>query len=253
MSEEKAPYRIEGRPATIFRTVKSTDNPYVVIDRRPVDNKGLSWKAKGILTYLMSRPDGWEVSIADLTNRSTDGEDAVRSGVKELRAAGHLKYISQREHGRFTGWLIEVYEVPNQDTSPYAGFPDVEKPDVENPTQVLKTPSSNESSRYDNEQNQQTERQPSIFQLYEQNVGAIVPMLAEDMKAAEREYPYEWFPLAFKIAVENNARNWKYVSTVLKNMKSHGVGWKPVQDKKPAYQQPKPTVKPKIRSLADRE
>lgn len=142
MNEEKHEYRIEGRPSTIFRTVKNKENPYVMIDRRPIDNPELSFKAKGILTYLMSRPDGWEVSVADLFNHAKDGEDAIRSGLSELRDAGHMKYTQSRQQGRITGMLIEVFEVPN--TSPHADFPDVEKPDVENPTQVLKTLSNTE-------------------------------------------------------------------------------------------------------------
>lgn len=148
MSEETKEYRIEGRPSTIFRTVKDKNNPYIIIDGRPINNKNLSFKAKGILTYLMSRPDGWEVSVADLFNHSTDGEDAIRSGLAELRAAGHMKYIQTRQKGRITGMLIEVYEIP--DTSPHADFPDVEKPhgekpDTVNPTQVLKTLSIKDS------------------------------------------------------------------------------------------------------------
>ncbi len=144
MSKTKKEYRIENRPKTIYRVVKSAENPYVMIDKRPVDNPALSFKAKGILTYLMSRPDGWEVSVADLINHSTDGEDSVRSGLKELRDAGHMKYTKMRNKGRITGWLIEVYEVP---TSPHADFPDVDLPDVENPTQVLKNLSSNKKIR----------------------------------------------------------------------------------------------------------
>ena len=143
MTEEKKQYKIEGRPSTIFRTVKNKDNPYVMIDRRPIDNPNLSFKAKGILTYLMSRPDGWEVSVADLFNHAKDGEDAIRSGLAELRAAGHMRYVREREKGRITGMLIEVYEMPG--SLPHADFPDVEKPDVENPTQVLNVLSSNES------------------------------------------------------------------------------------------------------------
>ena len=50
MSEERKPYKIEGRTPTIYRVVKNKDNPYVMIDRRPVDNPALSFKAKGILT-----------------------------------------------------------------------------------------------------------------------------------------------------------------------------------------------------------
>ena len=159
MSEEQQEYRIEGRPATIFRTVKSKDNPFVMIDRRPIDNAALSFKAKGILTYLMSRPDGWEVSVKDLFNHATDGEDAIRSGLAELRKAGHMKYVQERVKGRITGMVIEVYEVPL--TSPHADFPDVEKPhvekpDVENPTQVISTLSSTESSS--------KEREPALSQ-----------------------------------------------------------------------------------------
>lgn len=99
--------------------------------------------------------------------------------------------------------------------------------------------------------NEQTEGQ-NIFKLYEQNIGVIAPMLIDDMKAAEQEYPYEWIVIAFKIAVENNARNWKYISKVLKNMKSNGVDWKPGQDKKPAAQaKPEQPRRPKVRKLSE--
>lgn len=140
MTEDKKQYRIEGRPATIYRVVKSPDNPYVMIDRRPIDNAALSFKAKGILTYLLSRPDGWEVSVADLIKRSTDGEAAVRSGLLELKKAGHMKYTKTRQAGRITGWLIEVYEVPHGD------FQDVVFQDVENQGQVLKNLSNNKQN-----------------------------------------------------------------------------------------------------------
>lgn len=141
MSEERKPYKIEGRTPTIYRVVKNKENPYVMIDRRPVDNPKLSFKAKGILTYLLSRPDGWEVSVADLIKHGADGEGAVRSGLKELKLAGHMKYTKSRKQGRITGWLIEVFEIP---LSPDSDFQDVENPDVENRTQVLSTLSSTE-------------------------------------------------------------------------------------------------------------
>ena len=142
MSEERKPYKIEGRTPTIYRVVKNKENPYVMIDRRPVDNSALSFKAKGILTYLLSRPDGWEVSVADLIKHGKEGEGAVRSGLKELKLAGHMKYTKSRKQGRITGWLIEVFEVQQPDR----GFQDVENPDVENRGQVLSTLSSTERS-----------------------------------------------------------------------------------------------------------
>ena len=156
-SPKSKPYKIDGKPPTIFRVVKSPDNPYVMIDSRPVMNKKLSFKAKGILTYLMSRPDGWEVSVEDLVNRSTDRKASVRAGMKELTKAGHMKYVTPRDKGRITGWIIEVYEVPQLPspesenrivaTSPESDFQQVENQQVENRTQVVLKPLSSKQKR----------------------------------------------------------------------------------------------------------
>ena len=55
---------------------------------------------------------------------------------------------------------------------------------------------------------------PNIFQLYEQNIGLLQPLLADALLEAERDYPAEWIVDAFRIAVENNARNWLAVTPV---------------------------------------
>ena len=154
MSEEKKPYRIEGRPQTIYRVVKSANNPYVMIDRRPIDNPAMSWKAKGMLTYLMSRPDGWEVSVSDLINHAKDGEASTRAGLKELKDAGHMKYTKMRDKGRITGWLIEVFEIPHSD------FQDVENQDMENRRQVLKNLSSTKRIKKDSATQEKPKKQP---------------------------------------------------------------------------------------------
>jgi DnaD/phage-associated family protein len=63
---------------------------------------------------------------------------------------------------------------------------------------------------------------PNIFVLYEQNVGLLTPMISEELKAAEEEYPAEWIADAFKEAVEHNARNWKYIRAILERWKTEG-------------------------------
>ena len=155
--ENKPEYKIQGREPTIFRVIKRQDNPYVMIDRRPIDNSKLSFKAKGILTYLMSRPDGWEVNVPDLVNHGTDGAAAIRSGLHELRDAGHLHYNPLREGGYIKKWVIEVFEVPDlrlvaskDDESGLVAnvldddFLQVENLQVENRGEVLSTLSINE-------------------------------------------------------------------------------------------------------------
>ncbi len=97
---------------TIFRVAKNKDNPFVMIDRRPIENPKLSWKAKGILAYLLSRPDNWIVRLGDLVKRSPDGAFAVRRAIKELRDVGHISYQIDRENGHIKQWLLVVHEIP---------------------------------------------------------------------------------------------------------------------------------------------
>lgn len=63
---------------------------------------------------------------------------------------------------------------------------------------------------------------PTVFALYEANIGMITPMLAEMLADAERTYPYEWIVEAIRIAVENNRRNWRYIEATLKRWMHHG-------------------------------
>jgi DNA replication protein len=59
-------------------------------------------------------------------------------------------------------------------------------------------------------------RRPSIYRLYEQNIGLIQsPILAEELEEAEKTYPQAWIGEAFRIAVNNNVRRWSYVRGIL--------------------------------------
>lgn len=63
---------------------------------------------------------------------------------------------------------------------------------------------------------------PNIFVLYERNIGLLQPIIAEELKDAERTYPQEWIEDAFRIAVENNVRNWKYIRRILERWATEG-------------------------------
>jgi len=66
--------------------------------------------------------------------------------------------------------------------------------------------------------------QPNIFKLYEENIGAITPMMAEILKDDEAAYPNSWIKEAIEIAVTRNARNWKYVQAILERWQKEGRG-----------------------------
>jgi len=63
---------------------------------------------------------------------------------------------------------------------------------------------------------------PSIFALYEENIGTIGPLIAEQLKDAETRYPGEWIEAAFREAVGLNKRSWNYIAAILRRWEAEG-------------------------------
>ena len=63
---------------------------------------------------------------------------------------------------------------------------------------------------------------PNIFALYEQNIGVITPIIAEELKEAGKLYPSQWIDEAFREAVLLNKRSWKYISRILERWSREG-------------------------------
>ena len=65
---------------------------------------------------------------------------------------------------------------------------------------------------------------PNIFVLYEQNIGLLTPMIAEELKEAEKLYPPSWIEDAFREASNLNKRSWRYISRILERWATEGRG-----------------------------
>jgi DnaD/phage-associated family protein len=63
---------------------------------------------------------------------------------------------------------------------------------------------------------------PNIFALYEQNIGMLSPIIAEELSEAEKTYPDSWIQDAFREAVELNKRNWRYILRILERWSAEG-------------------------------
>ncbi len=61
-----------------------------------------------------------------------------------------------------------------------------------------------------------------IYNLYEQNIGMLTPIIAEELQEAEHKYPADWIQEAFKEAIRANVRNWKYIHSILKRWEREG-------------------------------
>jgi DnaD/phage-associated family protein len=66
------------------------------------------------------------------------------------------------------------------------------------------------------------DERPNIFTLYEQNIGLLTPIIADTLVDAEKTYPAGWIEEAMKIAVERNARNWRFIEAILRSWKEKG-------------------------------
>ena len=97
---------------SFVRTVKK-DNPFVQIDKSVLNDDRLTFEAKGIMAYILSKPDGWQIRKKDLIKRSASGQTKVETAMLELMATGYLNWYRERlENGEFGDWIYDVYERP---------------------------------------------------------------------------------------------------------------------------------------------
>ncbi|MFJ8118358.1 DnaD domain-containing protein [Bacillus mycoides] len=110
----------------IFRVKK--DNNYSVINNTGLKDKRLSWKAKGILAYILTLPDDWVFYREELSQHAKDGINSLRAGMQELKEYGYIKRFPIRdEKNKIVRWETIIYEIPVDD------FPPVENPPAGNP------------------------------------------------------------------------------------------------------------------------
>lgn len=102
---------------------------YTSISRSTINDEGLSFRARGILIWLLDKPDDWRVDSEQIAAAAKEGRDAVRTALNELVAAGYIVRIKEQdEKGRWTSstW---VHERPVTDAwKPDAGPADAGQP-----------------------------------------------------------------------------------------------------------------------------
>lgn len=120
--------------------VNKTKN-YTVLSNYHFKEKGMSLKAKGLLSLMLSLPDDWNYSVSGLVKLSKDGKDSVMSALAELEKFGYLhRSKTTNEKGQFSGIQYNIYEEP-QAEFPLAEIPisakqSAEKPISENQPQL---------------------------------------------------------------------------------------------------------------------
>lgn len=132
-----------------FRKPKNADNPYAQIHNDILEDEDLSLKAKGLLAYLLSRSDDWDVFQAQLETIGPDGETAIRSGIEELMNAGYLhRFQTKNEKGQYGEYLYIICEEPrsNVDT-PETRFSEIGKSETGKSETGKSSPTNTDSNQ----------------------------------------------------------------------------------------------------------
>lgn len=97
---------------TIRRARRDKDNPYKAIRRATFEDANLSFEARGVLGYILVKPDDWEVQVTDLMRQGDIGRDKAYRIINELITAGYCKRVEYRTRGRIVGYTYLIDEEP---------------------------------------------------------------------------------------------------------------------------------------------
>ncbi len=106
---------------------------FVIVDQHAIEDTRLSRAARGLLGYLLSRPDDWKVLVKDLQRRGDLGRDGIYRLLKELRAAGYVHFERARDRsGRIRGGRYLVQKIPDGSDRNFRERADQDTP-IQNP------------------------------------------------------------------------------------------------------------------------
>lgn len=120
---------------TIIRASRGAENPYFMFRRATAQDHSLSFEARGVMAYLLSKPDDWTITLANLMTEGAIGRDKARRILGELTEARYLEQGQPRaSEGKFGPLTYRLHEEPQPVTEkPSAVAPVTEKPSTDKP------------------------------------------------------------------------------------------------------------------------
>ncbi len=131
--------------------VKTKKDNYAKIANEPLQDARLSWQARGMLAYLLSLPDNWEIRLEHPIKQSPSGRDSVYSILRELKKYRYLVQEQARDQkGRLIKQCYNLYETPvplePKPDVPEPAQPLTDNPDTANPTLQITKVTNNEKT-----------------------------------------------------------------------------------------------------------
>lgn len=226
---------------TIRRARHGKENPYFLFLRQTAQDKRLSYEARGMLAYLLSKPDDWEVRVDDLI-LGAEADLPVRAGKTKvysiLNELAQFRYIKKPERykdaqGQWVWTAYEVYEEPYPDLPemdlPELGRPELGRPYPGKPEILQSSESLIPDSQSTEEQSSEVVTTTALAEIFR----FWLVVKGADASATEREtipddvaeYGANLVKQAMKIAQERardgkkRIYSWKYVQPILEELR----------------------------------
>ena len=99
---------------------------FTILSNKLLQDKRLSFKAKGLLAFMLSLPPDWDYSIEGLAYCAKDGKNSIRTALNELKECGYLVMERARDDkGRLDGTEYIMYFVKQNSAKLASEIPDV--------------------------------------------------------------------------------------------------------------------------------
>ncbi|WP_053290302.1 DnaD domain protein [Clostridium botulinum] len=232
----------------VIRVIKNKENPYIMVNKYYIYDNRLSLKAKGLMSYFLSRPDNWEFYASEIKNHTTDKETAISSSIKELIKNGYIKRKAKRANdGKFQGgYNYEVYETPVElENSEFGIHRNKKTPNGENPksgkSQTGEIPNGGNQGLVNNdlkvindskvindlkvikerEESPLSESQELLN--YIENLASTTANITNiGLNKALKEHDHKYVRQAIDVALQNGRVDINYIYGILRNWKKAG-------------------------------
>jgi DnaD/phage-associated family protein len=214
------------------------DDHYFAASNEPFNDKRLSWEARGLMGYLLSKPNNWQVRMTDLENQGPAGGRKLKRMLAELRMCRYMNRIRVKlPNGKFD-WITEVYESPaqnpNKSTSgtfcTSAISTSAKQPDIV----ITESPSTDSLEIEGNDR--------KVFTALENLIGSLGMDTPRYVDTWLEKHTVEWILKAVGIAKDKGARSVKYVDSVLIGWEANG--YPKSREQQVAERKGKPAARP---------